>query len=70
MVPNLSHVSRNTQYMSVHGNSILVEILSLLLADIYAGNETNSMQQQQSLYDPLSPNIYIQILLTLLHTVP
>lgn len=56
--------------MSVHGNSILVEILSLLLADIYAGNETNSMQQQQSLYDPLSPNIYIQILLTLLHTVP
>ena len=56
--------------MSVHGNSILVEVLSLLSADIYAGNETNSMQQQQSLYDPLSPNIYIQILLTLLHTFP
>ena len=55
--------------MSVHGNSIFVEVLSLLSADIYAGNETNSMQQQ-SLYDPLSPNIYQQILLTLLHTFP
>ena len=55
--------------MSVHGNPILVEILSLLLANIYVENEPNSMQEQQSLYDPLSPNIHIQILLTLLHTL-
>ena len=50
--------------------SILVDILSLPLADIYAGNETNSMRQQQSLQDPLSPKIHIQILLTDLHTFP
>ena len=51
-------------------NYILVGCLCLLLADIYVGNETNSMQQQQSLYDPLSPNIHIQILLTDLYTFP